>query len=108
MEQSPSWEVNMSSASQGIPCIFWNPKFHYRFQKSLPPAPILSQINPVHALSSPTHFNIIHTEDTKYLRQQIRIWSPWTCVPVISIMLFFQLTILKCVKVLHNTEANGL
>jgi len=26
MEQSPSWAANQFSASQEIPCIFWNPK----------------------------------------------------------------------------------
>ena len=29
MEQGPSWEANMSSASQEIPSIVWIPKVHY-------------------------------------------------------------------------------
>jgi hypothetical protein len=58
MEQSTSWEANRFSASQEIPCILWNPKFHYRIHKCLPPIPILSHIDSVHAPTS--HFPKIH------------------------------------------------
>jgi hypothetical protein len=49
MEQSPSWEATRFSASQEIPHILWNPKVHYRTYKYLPPVPVLTQINKVHA-----------------------------------------------------------
>jgi len=54
MERSPYWEANWFSASQEIPCILWNLKFHDHIHKCLPLVPILSQINAV--LASTSHF----------------------------------------------------
>jgi len=62
MQQSPSWEANMSSASQEIPRILRNPGVHYRIHRNQPPILILGQMNSVHPLPLrffKIHFNII-------------------------------------------------
>ena len=62
MEHSPSWEANISSASQKIPCILWNPKVHYHIHKNPLSVSVLSQFSPVHVSSFyllKIHFNII-------------------------------------------------
>jgi hypothetical protein len=61
MEQSPCLEGNSYSFSQEIPNILRTPMFHYRFHKSQPLVPTLSQNNSVYDLPfyfSKIHFNI--------------------------------------------------
>ena len=74
MVQSHSWEANWFTASQEIPRVSRNPKFHYRTHKRPPPVSILGQPNPVHIPTS--HLleiqpNIIHISTPRSPQ-----WSP--------------------------------
>jgi hypothetical protein len=59
MEQSPSWKADSHSASQEIPCLLCNAKFHYRVHNIPPLVPVLSHMNPVHTF--PTYFPNNHS-----------------------------------------------
>ena len=58
MELNLFWKANRFSASQEMNRILWNPNVRYPIYKCPPPVPILSQIDPFHALTS--HFLKIH------------------------------------------------
>ena len=58
MEQNPSWEANWFSTKREVPSSVWNLKVHYCIHKCPPPAPILSQLDPVYTPTS--HFLKIH------------------------------------------------
>ena len=62
VEQNPTSEANRFSASEEIPRISWNAKFHHCIHKCPPPVPIYSQLYPAHIPTSrflKIHLNII-------------------------------------------------
>jgi hypothetical protein len=79
MQKNLSWEANRFSASQEIPLILWNPKFHYHNYKFPLPLLILSQFDSVHTPTSHflmIHLNIILSSTPGSLR-----WSPFFRFP---------------------------
>ena len=75
VDQSTSWEINSSSASQDIPRISWNLKLHYHMRKT----PWLNHIIPVLSLWTDflkTHFNITISSTPKYSKLQPSLMSP--------------------------------
>ena len=53
MEQSPSWQANMSLANQEIPRILRNPKVCHHIHNNPSSVLIMSQIDPVLAPTQP-------------------------------------------------------
>jgi hypothetical protein len=79
MQQRLSWEANRSSANQEIPRVLWNPKVHYRIHNSPPPVPILSHINPVHALHPTSWRSIL------ILSSHLRLSLPSGLLPLVTL-----------------------
>ena len=79
MMQSPSWEANWFAASQEIPRISRNPKFHYRTHKRPPTVSILGQPYPVHTPTS--HLLEIHPNIINPSTPRSPQWSPSSGFP---------------------------
>ena len=60
-------------------CILWNPKFHYRIHKCPPPAPILSQINPIRIPNSTSWRSILILASHLRLDLPSQVSSPKPC-----------------------------
>jgi hypothetical protein len=89
MELSSSWEAVNFAATQEPPSILWNPKVHYRVQKSPPLVPILSPIIPIHTIQSislRSIFNIVHPTTSWSSQWSLSFWHSHqysTCIPLL-------------------------
>jgi hypothetical protein len=77
MELSASWEATSCAATQELPYILCNSKFHCRVHKGRPLVPVLSQINPVRTTTSyisKIHFDIIHLPTSWSSKWSLSFW----------------------------------
>ena len=78
-QQSPSAGATRLSACQEIRRTLWKPKVNHRVHRSLSPVPILSQMNPVHILSSyffMMHLSVILPSMTSSSKWPLSLRSP--------------------------------
>ena len=92
-----------SAASQEIPCVLRNPKFHDRTHKCLPLVPILSQLHPVP--TTPSHFlkihlNIILPSTSGSPQWSLSLWFPHQNL-VHTILFISQAVIHLCHMLVH-------
>jgi hypothetical protein len=73
MELSPSSEAVNYATTQQIPSILWKQKVHYRLHKGPPIILILSQINPVHTITSSLRYILIICTWSLTLREEHRL-----------------------------------
>ena len=79
MRQTPSWETNLFSASKGIPRILRNPKVHCHVNKCPPPAPIQSQINPIHVHIPPSYSSQFDHPNNIMAYKEYHSQDIWIC-----------------------------
>jgi hypothetical protein len=90
MELSSSWEAANCAAARELPSILRNPEVHHRVHISLPPVPILSQIDPIPTIPSylyKIHFNIVHPSTSWSSQWSLSFWLSHQnpiCIPVTS------------------------